>query len=61
LAGLVGLSYETLYQAMRHRMSARTRSLLSWAIQAILDGRLNFRRRAQGWTVEWQGRAGERP
>jgi hypothetical protein len=58
LAGLVGLSYETLYQAMRHRMSERTRSLLSWWITAILGGRFHFRRCGQQWVIEW---VGERP
>jgi hypothetical protein len=51
-AGLVGLSYETLYQAMRHRMSYRTRVKLTWAIKAILEGQLGFRRRGQDWTIE---------
>jgi hypothetical protein len=53
LAGLVGLSYETIYQAMVHRvMSHRTRAKLTWAIEAISDGQLHFRRRGQAWEIE---------
>lgn len=56
LAALVGLSHETLYQAMMRRvMSHRTRAKLTWAIQAILDGRLRFRRHGQVWQAEGEG------
>jgi hypothetical protein len=50
LAAMVGLSYETLYEAMRQgTASERTLTKLSWAIMAIGEGRLGFRRRRQAW------------
>jgi hypothetical protein len=53
LAGLVGLSHDTLYCAMRFgRTSGRTRAKLSWAIIAIGEDRLRFRRRRQTWEPE---------
>ena len=56
LAGLVGLSHETLYQAMKlGKVSERTRVKLSWAHTAINDSRLRFRRRGQEWQVEASG------
>jgi hypothetical protein len=55
LSQYVGLSHETVYQAMRGPpISERTRALLSWAIIAIGDGRLRFRRRGQAWEVQAQ-------
>jgi hypothetical protein len=52
LADFVGLSHETLYQAMRGSISDRTRAKLSWAIIAIGDGRLRFHRCGQQWSME---------
>jgi hypothetical protein len=53
LATYLGLSHETLYEAMRSRtMSDRTRTVLSGAITAIAKGQLRFRRRRQRWTME---------
>jgi hypothetical protein len=52
LADYVGLSHETLFQAMRGSISDVTRAKLSWAIVAIADGRLRFRRHRQVWQVE---------
>jgi hypothetical protein len=53
LAALVGLSHETLYQAMRPGIiSERTHVRLSWAIVAISEGRLCLRRRGQAWQVD---------
>jgi hypothetical protein len=50
LAGIVGLSHETLYDAMRGgNASEPTLAKLSWAIIAIGEGRLGFRRRRQAW------------
>ena len=40
---------------MRGEMSRRTRTLLSWAIIAISDGRLRFRRHGQVWQAEGEG------
>jgi hypothetical protein len=55
LAGFVGLSHETVYQAMRGAISDRTRVKLSWALTAINDRRLQFRRRGQRWQVDTAG------
>jgi len=55
LAGFVGLSHETLYQAMRGSISDRTQTKLSWALTAINDRRLQFRRRGQKWQVNTAG------
>ena len=52
LADYIGLSHETVYQAMRGKISNVTRAKLSWAIVAIADGRLRFRRRGQVWEIE---------
>jgi hypothetical protein len=52
LAEFVGLSHETLFQAMRGKISDRTRGKLSWAIVAVGDRRLRFRRRRQVWQIE---------
>ena len=52
LAHCVGLSHETLYQAMKGSISERTRAKLSWAIVAIAAGQLRFRRRGQRWVRE---------
>jgi hypothetical protein len=59
LAGLAGLSHQTLYQAMRPdlpmgppKISTCTRAKLSGAITAILEGKLRFRRRNQVWEIE---------
>jgi len=55
LADFVGLSHETLFQAMRGKVSDRTRATLSWAIVAIAEGRLHFRRHGQQWQLEAGG------
>ena len=52
LADCVGLSHETLYQAMQGSISERTRAKLSWAMVAIAAGQLRFRRRGQRWVRE---------
>jgi len=52
LADYIGLSHETVYQSMRGKISDVTRAKLSWAIVAIADGRLRFRRRGQVWEIE---------
>ena len=52
LADHVGLSHETLYQAMRGKVSDGTRAKLSWALIAINDCRLQFSRRGQVWQVK---------
>lgn len=52
LAGYVGLSHETLFQAMRGKISDVTRAKLSWAIVAIAKGRLRFHRHGQVWQIE---------
>jgi hypothetical protein len=52
LGDFVGLSHETLFQAMKGPVSDRTRSKLSWAIVAIGEGRLRFRRRGHVWNIE---------
>jgi hypothetical protein len=50
LATLVGLSHETLYEAMRAGTASEgTRAKLTWALRAIAEGRLRFRRRGQHW------------
>jgi hypothetical protein len=54
LADYVGLSHETLFQAMRGKISDVTRAKLSWAIVAIADGRLRFRRHRQVWQMEYR-------
>jgi hypothetical protein len=52
LADFVGLSHETLFQAMRGKVSDHTRTKLSWAIIAVTEGRLRFRRQGQQWRVD---------
>ena len=52
LADFVGLSHETLYQAMRGSISDRTQTKLSWALVAINDRRLQFSRRGQVWQIK---------
>jgi hypothetical protein len=52
LGDYVGLSHETLYQAMKGSISDVTRIKLSSAIVAIAAGRLRFRRRGQKWERE---------
>jgi hypothetical protein len=59
LAELIGLSHMTVYEAMRpdrpgrrRNISEFTRARLSWAIAAISEGRLRFRRTKHIWTVE---------
>jgi hypothetical protein len=55
LAGLVGLSHETLYEAMRRgNASELTRAKLTRAVMAVAEGRLRFRRRGQVWKIEGQ-------
>jgi len=55
LADHIGLSPETLYQAMRGSVSDRTQAVLSWAIIAIREGRLRFHRSGQRWSAEASG------
>jgi hypothetical protein len=55
LADYVGLSHETVYQAMRGAISDRTRAKLSWALTAINDRRLQFCRHGQRWQVKSAG------
>jgi hypothetical protein len=55
LGDYVGLSHETLYQAMKGSISDRTRAKLSWALAAISDRRLQFRRRGREWQLETSG------
>jgi hypothetical protein len=59
LADLIGLSHMTVYEAMRpdlprrrRRISEHTRARLSWAITAISEDRLRFRRTRHVWTAE---------
>ena len=52
LAHCVGLSHETLYQAMKGSISDRTQAVLSSAIIAIREGRLRFHRSGQHWSAE---------
>jgi len=53
LATFVGLSHETLYQAMRVGTASEcTRAKLTWALKDIAEGRLRFRRRGQRWEPE---------
>ena len=59
LADLLGLSHTTIYQTMRpdlptqpRKISETTRIKLSFAIKAINEGRLRFRRRRQVWEIE---------
>jgi hypothetical protein len=52
LADMVGLSHDTLYQAIKGSISDVTRIKLSSAIVAIAAGRLRFRRRGQRWQRE---------
>jgi hypothetical protein len=53
LATFVGLSHETLYQAMRVGTASEcTRAKLTWALRDIAEGRLRFRRRGQRWEPE---------
>ena len=54
LADYIGFSHETVYQAMRGKISDVTRAKLSWAIVAIADGRLRFRRHRQVWQMEYR-------
>jgi hypothetical protein len=50
LAAWVGLSHETLYEAMRAGTASEcTRAKLTWALRAMAEGRLRFRRRGQHW------------
>jgi len=51
LSDHIGLSHETLYQAMRGSISDRTQAVLSWAIIAIREGRLRFHRSGQHWSA----------
>jgi hypothetical protein len=67
LAELLRLSHMTIYEAMRpdppgrrRRISEHTLARLSWAITAILEGRLRFRRTRHVWTVEGNVTAFER-
>jgi hypothetical protein len=61
LAGLVGLSHETLYAAIRMgNASERTCNKLAWSLKAIAEGRLQFRRRRQVWEPENLGGLGPR-
>jgi hypothetical protein len=55
LAEYIGLSHETVYQAMRGKVSDGTRAKLSWALTAINDRRLQFRRHGQRWQVDIAG------
>jgi hypothetical protein len=53
LATWVGLSHETLYQAMRAGTASEcTRAKLTWALKAIAEERLRFCRRGQCWAAE---------
>jgi hypothetical protein len=53
LATFVGLSHETLYQAMRVGTASEcTRAKLTWALRDITEGRLRFRRCCQRWEPE---------
>jgi hypothetical protein len=52
MADYVGLSHDTVYQAMRGKVSDCTRALLSQAIVAVAEGRLCFRRHRQQWQVD---------
>ena len=52
LADHVGLSHETVYQAMKGSISDRTQAVLSWAIIAVREGRLRFHRSGQHWSAE---------
>ena len=52
LADHLGLSHDTLYQAIKGSISDVTRIKLSWAIVAIARGQLRFRRRGQRWERE---------
>jgi hypothetical protein len=54
LSDHLGLSHETIYQAMRGSISDRTRVVLSWVIIAIREGRLRFHRSGQHWSAEGQ-------
>jgi hypothetical protein len=58
LGEYVDISHETLFQAMRGKISDRTRAKLSWAIVAIAEGRLRFQRRGQVWVIETSALAG---
>jgi hypothetical protein len=53
LGDYIGLSHETVYQAMRGKISDVTRAKLSWAIVAIADGRLRFRSHRRVWQIEY--------
>jgi hypothetical protein len=56
LGNFCGLNRDTVHQAKRTgEMSRRTRTLLSWAIIAIMEGRLRFRRHGQVWQAEGEG------
>jgi hypothetical protein len=53
LAAMVGLSHETLYEIMRAKTASEcTRAKLTWALKAIAEGRLRFRRSGQRWGAE---------
>jgi hypothetical protein len=56
LGDFVGLSRDTVHTSLRTgEMSQRTRTLLSWAILAIMEGKLRFRRHRQVWKAEGDG------
>jgi hypothetical protein len=56
LAAIVGLSYETLYEIMRTgTASESTCAKLDWAIKAIAERRLHFRRQGRIWTADYSG------
>jgi hypothetical protein len=55
LAQYLGVSHQTIFEAMRGKISDRTRGKLSPAIVAIAEGRLRFRRRGQVWEIETIG------
>jgi hypothetical protein len=55
LATFVGLSHETLYDAMRAGTASEcTRAKLTCALRDIAEERLRFRRRGQRWEPEGQ-------
>jgi hypothetical protein len=53
VAEFVGLNRDTLYEAIKGgKISRVTRSRLSWVIDAIEQGRLQFKRRGQTWHID---------
>jgi hypothetical protein len=53
---ICGLGRDAVWDAlMRGEMSRRTRTLLSLAIIAIMEGRLRFRRHGQAWQAKGEG------